>query len=129
MLLTWMQIKHDVSQLNAVLDAAQVEKALLTQLTLDTREVFLQYQHNSDAIADVTFNLKDFKQMLSLCESLSASVAIRFDQPGSPLVVEPLFRDPSVRPLQLPCGAPIFLLQKTVVLNEPPSHIIALDME
>ena len=75
---------------------AQLEKALLTQLTLDTREVFLQYQHNSDSVADVTFNLKDFKQMLSLCESLSASVAIRFDQPGSPLVVEPLFRDPNV---------------------------------
>lgn len=77
--------------------AAQLEKALLTQLTLDTREVFLQYQHNSDSMADVTFNLKDFKQMLSLCESLNASVAIRFDQPGSPLVVEPLFRDPNVR--------------------------------
>ena len=58
---------------------------------MDTREVFLQYQHNSDAVSDVTFNLKDFKHMLSMCESLGASVAIRFDQPGAPLVVEPRF--------------------------------------
>lgn len=73
-----------------------MEKALLTQLTVGTSEVFQHYQHNSDSVADVTFNLKDFKQMLSLCESLNASVAIRFDQPGSPLVVEPVFRDPNV---------------------------------
>ncbi|DBA81778.1 hypothetical protein WJX77_008673 [Trebouxia sp. C0004] len=71
---------------------AHADKALYTQLSLDTREVFLQYQHSSDAVSDVTFNLKDFKHMLSMCESLGASVAIRFDQPGAPLVVEPHFR-------------------------------------
>ena len=75
-----------------VCDAAHADKALYTQLSLDTREVFLQYQHSSDAVSDVTFNLKDFKHMLSMCESLGASVAIRFDQPGAPLVVEPHFR-------------------------------------
>lgn len=73
-------------------DAAHADKALYTQLSLDTRELFLQYQHSSDAVSDVTFNLKDFKHMLSMCESLGASVAIRFDQPGAPLVVEPHFR-------------------------------------
>ena len=72
-------------------DAAHADKALYTQLSLDTREVFLQYQHNSDAISDVTFNLKDFKHMLTMCESLGATVAIRFDQPGAPLVVQPHF--------------------------------------
>ncbi|KAL3142662.1 hypothetical protein ABBQ38_002971 [Trebouxia sp. C0009 RCD-2024] len=72
--------------------AAHADKALFTQLSLDTREVFLQYQHNSDAVSDVTFNVKDFRHMLSMCESLGASVAIRFDQPGAPLVVEPHFR-------------------------------------
>ncbi|KAA6424868.1 MAG: cell cycle checkpoint control RAD9A-like [Trebouxia sp. A1-2] len=70
---------------------AHADKALYTQLSLDTREVFLQYQHSTDAVSDVTFNLKDFKHMLSMCESLGASVAIRFDQPGAPLVVEPHF--------------------------------------
>lgn len=72
--------------------AAHAEKALFTQLSLDTREVFLHYQHNSDAVSDVTFNVKDFRHMLSMCESLGASVAIRFDQPGAPLLVEPQFR-------------------------------------
>ena len=77
---------------NVWCNAAHADKALYTQLSLDTREVFLQYQHNSDAVSDVTFNLKDFKHMLSMCESLGANVAIRFDQPGAPLVVEPQFR-------------------------------------
>ena len=72
--------------------AAHADKALFTQLSLDTREVFLHYQHNSDAVSDVTFNVKDFRHMLSMCESLGASVAIRFDQPGAPLLVEPQFR-------------------------------------
>ena len=72
--------------------AAHADRALYTNLSLDTREVFLQYQHNSDAVSDVTFNVKDFRHMLSMCESLGAGVAIRFDQPGAPLVVEPQFR-------------------------------------
>lgn len=82
--------------------AAHADKALFTQLSLDTREVFLQYQHNSDAVSDVTFNVKDFRHMLSMCESLGASVAIRFDQPGAPLVVEPHFRGTYVRLLHSP---------------------------
>lgn len=97
-------------------DAAHADKALYTQLSLDTREVFLQYQHSTDAVSDVTFNLKDFKHMLSMCESLGASVAIRFDQPGAPLVVEPHFTGNHVSsslglhliasylaPMRLPC--------------------------
>ncbi len=100
-----------------VCDAAHADKALYTQLSLDTREVFLQYQHSSDVVSDVTFNLKDFKHMLSMCESLGASVAIRFDQPGAPFVVEPHFRGnhvswslglhliaSHVSPARLPCG-------------------------
>lgn len=77
--------------------AAHADKALYTQLSLDTQEVFLQYQHSSDSISDVTFNLKDFKHMLAMCESLGARVAIRFDQPGAPLVVEPHFVGTHVR--------------------------------
>jgi hypothetical protein len=38
---------------------------------------------------DVTFNLKDFKCMVQLCEAMPANMIIRFDQPGAPLVVEP----------------------------------------
>ena len=38
---------------------------------------------------DVTFNLKDFKCMVQLCEAMTANMILRFDQPGAPLVVEP----------------------------------------
>lgn len=69
--------------------AGKAEQALQTQLAVDTHEVFLSYQHSADAACDVTFNLRDFKAMLTLCEALTADVAIRFGQPGSPLVVEP----------------------------------------
>ena len=43
-----------------------------------------------DVAADVTFNLKDFKHMLALAESLQCDVALHFECPGSPLVVEPI---------------------------------------
>ena len=67
------------------------EKSLHTQLAVDTREVFLDYRHNSSEATDVTFNLKDFKAVLVLCEGLGTNVAISFDQPGSPLLVQPVF--------------------------------------
>ncbi len=67
----------------------KAQTALHTELAVDAREVFLSYQHSADAACDVTFNLRDFKAALALCEALHADVAIRFGQPGSPLVVEP----------------------------------------
>jgi len=71
--------------------AGHAEKSLHTQLAVDTREVFLDYRHNSSEATDVTFNLKDFKAVLVLCEGLGTNVAICFDQPGSPLLVQPVF--------------------------------------
>lgn len=71
--------------------AGQADQSLHTQLSVDTHEVFLDYRHNASEASDVTFNLKDFKAVLVLCEGLGANVAICFDQPGSPLLVEPLF--------------------------------------
>ena len=68
------------------------ERTLRTQLELDTQKVFLGYEHGGQEPADVTFNLKDFKAMLSLCEAMGANVAIRFDAPGNPLVVKPHHR-------------------------------------
>ncbi|GAB4818714.1 hypothetical protein N2152v2_005760 [Parachlorella kessleri] len=83
-------------QLHSFLDPLKghVDKSLFTQLAVDTREVFLSYSHNSgtaEGDADVTFNLKDFKAMLSLCENLNSNVMLRFEGPGQPLVVEPHF--------------------------------------
>ncbi len=66
---------------------------------MDTHELFLDYRHDSSEASDVTFNLKDFKAMLVLCEGLGANVTICFDQPGAPLLVQPLFHsnNPLVR--------------------------------
>lgn len=64
-------------------------KALRTQLELDTQKVFLGYNNQGADPADVTFNLKDFKAMLSLCEALQSNVELRFEAPGNPLVVRP----------------------------------------
>lgn len=79
--------------------AGHADKSLHTQLAVDTREVFLDYRHNSSEATDVTFNLKDFKAVLVLCEGLGTNVAICFDQPGSPLLVQPVFHssNPLVR--------------------------------
>lgn len=46
---------------------------------------------HADEASDVTFNLKDFKAMLWLCENLNSDVMIRVAGTGMPLVVEPHF--------------------------------------
>eukprot|EP00884_Botryococcus_braunii_P012178 jgi/Botrbrau1/20961/Bobra.0135s0079.1 len=81
-------------QLHSFLDPAKAgtERSLQTQLCIDTMEVFLSYQHASSTPSDVTFNLKDLRCMLALCEAMQADVTIRFDRPGQPLLVEPVFR-------------------------------------
>ncbi|GLI67952.1 hypothetical protein VaNZ11_012284 [Volvox africanus] len=68
------------------------EAALLTSLTLDTRAVFTSYSHSSPLAADVTFNVKDFRAMTTLCTALGADVALRLEAAGAPLVLEPHFR-------------------------------------
>lgn len=40
-------------------------------------------------LRDVTFNLKDFRAMLQLCDGLRADICLRFDSAGDPLVVGP----------------------------------------
>lgn len=67
------------------------DKALYTNLDIDSG-LFLAYENRANAPSDVTFNLRDFRAMLSLCEGLRANVAIRFDAPGQPLVVGPHLR-------------------------------------
>lgn len=38
---------------------------------------------------DVTFNIKDFKCMVHLCEMMPANMILRFAEPGHPLIIEP----------------------------------------
>ncbi len=56
---------------------ARSDNALHTSLAVDTRSIFLSYQHASDQPSDVTFNVKDLKCMVMLCEHMGANVIIR----------------------------------------------------
>uniref|UniRef100_A0A1D2A638 Cell cycle checkpoint control protein RAD9A n=1 Tax=Auxenochlorella protothecoides TaxID=3075 RepID=A0A1D2A638_AUXPR len=63
--------------------------ALVTKLAIDARRTFLEYQHTTDGVRSVTFNVKDFKAMLSLCEHLGRPLVLRMEGPGLPLMAEP----------------------------------------
>ena len=78
--------------------AARPDKAIQTQLKVDTREAFQEYTNATESATDITFNLKDFRHMLALAEGLGANIALLFDRPGHPLIVEPRPRrhDPQV---------------------------------
>ena len=91
---------HYVGATLVTAGAGHAAKALHTQLVVDTQNVFLTYQHNGAEAADVTFNLKDFKHMLALCEGMGANVAVRFDSPGAPLLVEPSLHGTHAQVLQ-----------------------------
>ena len=91
---------HNVGANLGAAGAGHAAKALHTQLVVDTQNVFLTYQHNGAEAADVTFNLKDFKHMLALCEGMGANVAVRFDSPGAPLLVEPSLHGTHAQVLQ-----------------------------
>lgn len=60
-----------------------------TQISVNTDVVFTSYHHSADDPADVTFNLRDFKVMLGWCQAVEQEVAIRFQESGAPLLVEP----------------------------------------
>ena len=41
----------------------------------------------------MTFNLRDFRVMLGLCEALQTNIRLSFEAPGAPLVAEPDYGD------------------------------------
>lgn len=69
----------------------------------------------------MTFNLKDFKAVLVLCEGLNTNVAICFDQPGSPLLVQPTFHssNPLVRLCIPACLTIMYCSQETALELKP----------
>ena len=69
--------------------AARPDKLVNTQLNVDTREAFQHYINARESATDITFNLKDFRHMLALAEGLGCNIALLFDRPGHPLIVEP----------------------------------------
>ncbi len=76
----------------APVPAGASDKALRTQLEVDTRSLFLSYSHASEGPADVTFNVKDLRCLLALCEHMGANISLLFDTAGMPLLAEPHFR-------------------------------------
>lgn len=70
--------------------AARGDKAIRTDLRVDTRQAFSSYRNQAGAATDVTFNLKDFRHMLALAEGLGCDVALYLEKSGSPLVVLPV---------------------------------------
>ena len=85
--------------------AARPDKLVNTQLNVDTREAFQHYTNATESATDITFNLKDFRHMLALAEGLGANIALLFDRPGHPLIVEPRPRqqDPQASILRASC--------------------------
>lgn len=53
------------------------------------QELFKAYTHEADTAADVTFNLKDFRVMMTLCDLVDADIHIYMGTAGTPVLVEP----------------------------------------
>mmetsp|Transcript_1741 Transcript_1741/g.5033 ORF Transcript_1741/g.5033 Transcript_1741/m.5033 type:complete len:554 (-) Transcript_1741:202-1863(-) len=64
------------------------DKQLHTELDLSS-DLFLDFANRGGTPSDATFNVRDLKAMVALCEAMHAHVAISFDSPGQPLVVAP----------------------------------------
>lgn len=68
--------------------AGHSDKQLHTELDLSS-DLFLDFANRGGTPSDATFNVRDLKAMVALCEAMHAHVAISFDSPGQPLVVAP----------------------------------------
>ncbi|EFN51476.1 hypothetical protein CHLNCDRAFT_140230 [Chlorella variabilis] len=84
---------HRPVHVNSFIDPQKghVDKSLYTSVQVEPIETFLTYVNSADEATDVTFNMKDFKAILSLCENLGTHIKLCFDSPGNPLVAEPHF--------------------------------------
>ena len=91
----------------------QPDASLHTHVSVNTDLVFTAYQHTADTPADVTFNLRDFRVMLAWCLAMNMEIAIRFQSPGAPLLVEPhcphAVRFPATLDTRLTATFPILL--------------------
>lgn len=72
--------RHRCCQIKSFIDPSKRydNTNLLTQIVLDTRTAFVSYQHTSDEVSDVTFNVKDFRNMVAFCDHLGADAVIRW---------------------------------------------------
>ncbi|TKY61518.1 Cell cycle checkpoint control protein RAD9A [Spatholobus suberectus] len=69
---------------------ADNDTLLHTQLWIDPKEEFLQYDHTGDPI-DVTFSVKELKAFLSFCEGCEVDIHLHFEKAGEPILMAPKF--------------------------------------
>jgi len=80
-------------QIHSFYDPSKVDlgnSLLHTQLSLNAHQHFLEYQHTGRETVDVTFNLKDFKAVLTYCLSTRNNLGILFSRAGEPLAILPM---------------------------------------
>lgn len=53
------------------------DNILHTSLAIDTASVFVGYRHCSEVSSDVTFNVKDLRSVVTLCEHQGSNVTLR----------------------------------------------------
>lgn len=68
--------------------AGYSERHVHTDLDLSS-DVLLAFSNAGSTASDATFNVRDFKAMVALCEVMRSHVAISFDSAGAPMVVSP----------------------------------------
>ncbi|XP_075488206.1 uncharacterized protein LOC142527318 isoform X5 [Primulina tabacum] len=66
------------------------DSLLHTQLWIDPKEEFVQYEHFRDPV-DITFGVKELKAFLSFCEGCEVDIHIYFDKAGEPILMAPKF--------------------------------------
>ncbi|KAG1675440.1 hypothetical protein FOA52_001738 [Chlamydomonas sp. UWO 241] len=94
---------HRACQLQSFYDPekARSKDNLHTSLEVDTRSLFVGYQHRSANPSDVTFNVKDFRSMVALCEHMGVNIILSFKYLGSIMASPPTyppFDDPDPPP-------------------------------
>lgn len=78
-------------ELRSYIDPTKDNDSLLhTQLWIDPKEEFLQYDHTGDPV-DVTFSVKELKAFLSFCEGCEIDIHLHFEKTGEPILMAPKF--------------------------------------
>lgn len=65
------------------------ENILQTNITMDARDMLLEFKHTTDEAFEASFNRSDFKAMVVYCELIGAQVRMYYHSPGMPVFVTP----------------------------------------
>lgn len=65
------------------------ENILQTNITMDAKDMLVEFKHTSDEVFEASFNRSDFKAMVVYCELIGAQVRVYYHSPGFPVFVTP----------------------------------------